>query len=124
MRPVERTAQYTVLVPHTVQKKVQVQVCRLVEKTVQVPVCQPCCRPCCTSCCHRAAGCGCGSKPLITSALTPGPAASVRTPHGRGGSRQRSDHLPMVVVRPGSAWFDSATRGHRPAYHEYLVPDR
>ena len=55
LRQVERTVQYTVMVPHTVQKKVQVQVCRMVEKTVQVPVCQPCCP-------HELlpAGCCCG----------------------------------------------------------------
>ena len=38
------------------EKKVQVQVCRMVEKSVQVPVCQPCCP---TTCC-RHAHCGCG----------------------------------------------------------------
>ena len=56
MHPVERISQYTVMVPHTVQKKVQVQVCRMVEKTIEVPVCQPCCP---TTCCRRT-HCGCG----------------------------------------------------------------
>ena len=52
LHQVDRTVPYTVLVPHTVEKKVQVQVCKLVEKTVQVPVCEPCCEPCGRTCCR------------------------------------------------------------------------
>jgi hypothetical protein len=46
---VEKTEQYTVMVPHEVEQEVQVQVCRLVPKTVTVPV---------DSCCN---GASCGS---------------------------------------------------------------
>jgi hypothetical protein len=39
----ERTRTYTTMVPHTVEKQIQVPVCRLVPKTVtyQVPVVVP-----------------------------------------------------------------------------------
>jgi hypothetical protein len=36
--PVEKVRRCTVMVPHQVEKEVQVQVCRMVPKTVTVPV--------------------------------------------------------------------------------------
>jgi hypothetical protein len=53
-REVQKTENYTVMVPHTVQKKVQVQVCKYVEQTVEVP-----CESPCAPACGCASGCGC-----------------------------------------------------------------
>jgi hypothetical protein len=47
--PAERVQQYTVMVPHQVQKEVQVRVCRMVPKTIQVPSVT-----CCDARCGRA----------------------------------------------------------------------
>jgi len=51
--PKEQVQTYTVCVPHTVEKEVQVQVCKMVPKTVTCKVPVTCCRPqpCCNSCC-------------------------------------------------------------------------
>ena len=61
MRQAEREVQYTEMVPHQVQKTIQVCVCHMVEKTVQVPACESCCpAPCCPRRCYRMPRCGCG----------------------------------------------------------------
>jgi hypothetical protein len=62
---VEKTEQYTVMVPHEVEQDVQVQVCRMVPKTVTVQVDNCCngsscgsCQKCIRSCGRRSCG-GC-----------------------------------------------------------------
>ncbi len=45
MVPEERTVDYTVCVPHQVQKEVEVTVCKMVPQKVTVPAC--------------SSGCGC-----------------------------------------------------------------
>jgi hypothetical protein len=58
-RAVQKTENYTVMVPHETEKVVQVQVCKMVPKTIQVPCCTT---PCCDSCCrprHHCRSCGC-----------------------------------------------------------------
>jgi hypothetical protein len=51
--PVERTEKYNVCVPHTVEKEIQVQVCKMLPQTVTCKV------PVYTNGC--AGGCGCTS---------------------------------------------------------------
>jgi len=46
----EKTENYTVQVPVQVEKEIQVQVCRMVEKRIQVPA-PACCAPAATSAC-------------------------------------------------------------------------
>ena len=62
LRTTQHEEHYTEMVPHPVQKQIQVQVCHMVQKQIQVPVCQPCCpTPCCEPCRSRCRGCGrCG----------------------------------------------------------------
>jgi YTV protein len=62
--PEEKVEEYTVMVPHQVEKEVQVCVCKMVPKTIQVPA-ATCCDDACGSSCGRAKcrrarrSCGC-----------------------------------------------------------------
>lgn len=52
--PSQREDRYTVMVPHEVEREINVQVCRMVPRRVvqRIPMCEPCRFPACDSCCY------------------------------------------------------------------------